>query len=599
MHPTNFTYFLILYIVLYIFSRIGLFLLFKKAKVNLPWLAFIPIACYWPWIKLTGRPKTWIFWSLIPAADVIIWFSLVIDILESFGKFTFKEQVIGVLFPFYYYPKMAMDKQVVYLGKSRDEAFRKKFIVRKKGGGREWADAIFFAFVVAYIIRTFQLEPYKIPTSSMEDSMLVGDFLFVSKMNYGPRFPITPIAFPLVHQEFVKGVQAYSEAIKLPYMRLPGFQDVKRNDPIVFNVPIDAFDPIERPVDKMQNYVKRCVGVPGDKLEVKDGDLFINDQLAFQSPNLQHFYFIMFEGEAPSADDLTKKYDIYDFEIVNSTTLRMAVDKETISKIGESYKIISVLQDKYPKGKVYYQLSQNEYDKYIMYFRDNSTFINNIKVDLITIEEKLRKQYNAVLTVKKGQTLADKDFKTLGIFHYLPLTKNFDSFYVFMDDKNFSTEKYSIVPKIESITPKYIEANTGCFPQSSDNYFNKDNYGPIYLPKRGEKVSINKTNFYFYEQAIKVYEGNETFELNGSTPYLDGKEISNYTFKYDYYWMMGDNRDNSSDSRFFGYVPETHIVGKPLFVFFSIQYKKKFPDQQSDEQEMVKVRWNRLFRSIK
>ena len=195
--------------------------------------------------------------------------------------------------------------------------------------------------------------------------------------------------------------------------------------------------------------------------------------------------------------------------------------------------------------------------------------------------------------------MADKDFKTLGIFHYLPLTKNFDSFYVFMDDKNFSTEKYSIVPKIESITPKYIEANTGCFPQSSDNYFNKDNYGPIYLPKRGEKVSINKTNFYFYEQAIKVYEGNETFELNGSTPYLDGKEISNYTFKYDYYWMMGDNRDNSSDSRFFGYVPETHIVGKPLFVFFSIQYKKKFPDQQSDEQEMVKVRWNRLFRSIK
>ncbi len=598
MHPTNFSYFLIVYIVLYIASRIGLFLLFKKANVKMPWLAFIPVLCYWPWIKLTGRPKTWMIWALIPAADIIIWFSLVIDMMESFGKFSFKEQFIGVLFPFYYYPKMGLDKQVVYLGESRNEAFRKKYIVRKKGGGREWADAIFFAFVVAYIIRTFQLEPYKIPTSSMEDSMMVGDFLFVSKMNYGPRFPITPIAFPLVHQEFVKGVQAYSEAIKLPYMRLPGFQNVKQNDPIVFNVPVDYFDPTERPVDKMQNYVKRCVGIPGDKLEVKNGELYINDILAYKSAGLQHFYYIKFNGVMPTEDELTKTYDIYDYKIINESVIKMAVDNATLAKLKEDYKIEQIKQDNAPKGTNYFQFSESSGSNLMLYFRDNNTFKGNIPVDLSKIIDMINQPYNALLTTKNGEILAANDMKQLGILYNLPLSTSLDSFYVMIDENSMKEEIYSKIPKIKAI--KYIANTPNFFPYNNEVYpFNKDNYGPIYLPKRGEKIRIDEKNFYIYQQAIKAYEGNESFELNGSTPYLNGNPISEYTFKYDYYWMMGDNRDNSSDSRVFGYVPETHIVGKPLFVFFSIQYKDVLNEKTGQSnQEFVKIRWNRLFKGI-
>lgn len=573
MHPTNFNLFLSVYIPLYLITHFGLFMLFRKANVKMAWLAFVPVLCYWPWIQLSGRPKTWMIWAILPVSDVIIWFSLVIDLLESFGKFKFVEQVLGVLLPFYLYPRMAFDKKIVFLGTPRSLEFRKKYKSAKRPSSREWADAIFFALVVAYMIRTFQFEPYKIPTSSMEDSMLVGDFLVVSKMNYGARFPMTPLAFPLVHQD-IFGAKAYSEAIELPYMRLWGPQNIERNDPVVFNVPWDQLDNTPRPPDKMQNYVKRCVGLPGDTLRIIDGTLYINGRKAYQAPGMLHKYVFKFKNEldVPSRDALTKDYDIYDYGYINQTTLLLSISKADLEKITNDFKVESYMQLKAPTTGNYFN-------------PDGSL------------------EYNAIILVKEGQKLADEDFKKLGIMYYQILSSDLRNVLVMMDEKNLKPENYKAVSKIDTVKSKWqLESNmfANAFPDEMQIFpWNKDNYGPIYLPKRGQAIAIDDKNFYFYYRAIKLYENNPDFELRGSTPYINGQPISTYTFKLDYYWMMGDNRDNSLDSRFWGYVPESYIVGKPLFVFFSIQYMHDF-DQQSGKviDKFVKVRWNRLFKSI-
>ncbi len=569
MNPTNFNTFLAIYLPIYIASRIGLFLLFKKANAKLSWLAFFPILYNIPLVKIVNAPKTWILWSLIPAANVIVWYSLVIYLLESFGKFKFKEQILGVFFPFIYFPWMAADKTCQYLGKSREEEFRKKYKINVKTFQREWSDAILFAFVVAYLIRTFQLEPYKIPTSSMEDSMLVGDFLFVSKMNYGPRFPITPIAFPLVHQDLF-GVKAYSDILHFPYMRLPGFQSVKRNDPVVFNVPWDQLDPTKRMPDKMQNYVKRCVGIPGDTLSIINGDLYINGKLGFQPPKMLKKYLIKFKSNTPlpSPETLTKEYDIYDFQYIDNNLYLMSLCKEDLEKIKNDFKVDIIKQDIGPKTGNHY------------------------------CPENL--EFNAIIKVKTGQKLSDADLSKLGIVYSQPLSSNLENLLVMMDESMIEPNNYAKVPKIDSILRKTqlkSSRSSDAFPQEMEIFpWNKDNYGPFYLPKKGDVVKIDSKNFYFYYRAILKYEENETFELRGSTPYLNGVAITEYQFKMDYYWMMGDNRDNSLDSRFWGYVPENHIVGKPLFVFFSIQYERT---EVQNNDKMVKIRWNRIFKNIK
>lgn len=573
MHPTHFSWLFLTYIPLYLATHFGLYLLFKKAGVAKAWLAFVPVACYWPWIQITGRPKSWMIWAIVPAAEYIIWFSLVIDLMESFGRYKFREQAAGILFPFAYYIYLGLNKDITYLGKSREEKFRKKMPV--KSFKRDWADALFFALVVAYLIRTFSLEAYKIPTSSMEDSMLVGDFLFVSKMNYGARFPITPIAFPLVHQD-INGAKAYSELIQLPYMRMPGFENLERNDPVVFNVPYDQLDPTPRPVDKMQNYVKRCVAVPGDKVQIIDGVVHINGKKGWESPGLQHRYLIKFKTtmDVPSAETLTKSYDIYDFHYFAESprTMALSVCKEDLERLKNDFNISEIEQDLNPRI--------GHLENYVL--QDGSV-----------------REFNAIINVKDSQQLADKDFDALGVFYHQILSSDLRTIKVRMKEEKIDIAE-KLVSKINKIQrSKSARSNSReVFPEYPELYpWNKDNYGPFILPARGQKLEINASNFHFYEKAIKDYEGNADFELRGSTPYLKGQPIQSYTFQMDYYWMMGDNRDNSLDSRFFGYVPENHIVGKPLFVFFSIQYERD--PYASDGNKFVKLRWNRLFRPIR
>ena len=355
---------------------------------------------------------------------------------------------------------------------------------KKKSEVKSWFDAIIFAVIAATILRTFLIEAYTIPTSSMEKSMLIGDFLFVSKVAYGPRVPMTPVAFPLVHHTMpIGGGKSYTESVKLPYHRMKGLGIIERNDCVVFNWPAEK---IGRPVDKKENYVKRCVGVPGDVLELKNANLIVNGahQEEFEGMKKQWHYNVKTQGTGLNPSILYKKYDI-------------------------------------TEGG--YGRNRSEY---------NLTLTNNSRDALQTFPNVIEVKR----TVEKEGNYTD---------------------YIFPHDKNYK--------------------------------WNVDNFGPLTIPAAGSSIEISSANISIYKDIIGRYEENKLEEINDSI-YINDKLATTYTFKMNYYWMMGDNRHNSADSRFWGFVPENHIVGKALFVWMS---------WDKNAEGLNKVRWNRLFRSVK
>jgi len=350
----------------------------------------------------------------------------------------------------------------------------------KKSAVREWADAIIFAVIAATLIRMFILEAFTIPTPSMEKSLLVGDFLFVSKISYGPRIPNTPLSFPFAHHTLplTESTKSYLDWIQLPYFRIPGYSNIKNNDVVVFNYPIEDF----RPVDKRENYIKRCVGIPGDELKVINKKLYINGEVADMPEKLQLSYHVRTDGSTLNPKAL-EKMDITEGGLVsNQGDYRLSLTSENVERI---------------KGYV---------------------------------------------NVKEVTPICDPE---------------------------------------DSYEP-YI------FPFDSGMTFNKDNFGPIVIPRRGVTVELTKDNISIYKRLITVYEGN-TLNIDNGKIFINGNEVTTYTFNMDYYFMMGDNRDNSADSRFWGFVPEDHIVGKAVLIWFSIDKNGSW---------FSKVRWSRLFSFI-
>jgi signal peptidase I len=398
--------------------------------------------------------------------------------------------------------KKIISMQLAFWKKGKDNTAKKK-----KPVWREWLDAAVFAIVAATIIRTFFIEAYTIPTPSMEGSMLVNDFLFVSKTAYGPRIPNTPIAFPLVHNTMpITGGKSYTEAVQWGYKRLPGFGKVERNDVVVFNFPNgdtvvaekadrdyyeicrneggreavhNMYTIITRPVDKKENYIKRCIGIPGDKIQIVDGIVYLNNQKGEIFPHSQLHYIVETKGTGFSEEFLEE----------NKIQL--------LEASGNMYRLN----------------------------------VPNDKLDI------LRSSSN-VANIKLEQ---------------LPSKSTADM----------------------------------AFPQDPANFqWNRDNYGPFVVPKKGVTVKITPQNIAMYRRIIANYEGNTLVEQDGKF-IINGKESNCYTFKMDYYWMMGDNRHDSADSRYWGFVPEDHVVGKASFVWLSF------------EGSLFNLRWSRLLRSVK
>lgn len=381
---------------------------------------------------------------------------------------------------------------------------------KKKSFIREWVDAAVFAIVAASIIRIFLVEAYTIPTGSMEGSLLVNDYLFVSKVSYGARTPMTPLAVPLVHNTLpFFNCKSYTELVQWGYHRLPGFGHIERNDVVVFNFPAgdtvalevqqdqdyysllrnynndrafvkNNFTVLSRPVDKKENYIKRCVGIPGDTIEVRGGYLYVGNKLSKQYPHAKMTYTIATNGQV-SLDEFVEEQDMNPEEL--------------------NYD---------PNSKMY---------------------IANLSNDQVAAIKKM----NGVIAIAP-----------------------------FVLDKN--------------------DTRDNAFPNDTANFkWNRDFYGPFIVPKAGQQVALSLQNIALYQRIIANYEHN-SLDIKDGKIFINGKETTTYTFQMNYYWMMGDNRHNSADSRYFGFVPDDHIVGKAWFVWLSFGNKG--------------IRWNRLFRSI-
>ncbi|HEY4650612.1 MAG TPA: signal peptidase I [Pontibacter sp.] len=346
---------------------------------------------------------------------------------------------------------------------------------KKKSFAREWGDAILFAVVAASLIRWATFEAYTIPTPSMEKSLLVGDFLFVSKLHYGPRTPITPLQVPLTHQTiWGTNIPSYSDAIQLKSYRLPGFSEVKQGDVVVFNFPPEE----QHPADLRTNYIKRCVAVAGDSIEVRNMQVIVNGVPMKNPEKLQYSYLL-----------------------ATSTIL------------------------------------------------NEDFFLSRDITDIWSYQG----GYRVNLTPEKAEELAKLDF----------------------------------VKDVQLLKSEPGEAETDIFPHVPSVYkWNKDFFGPVYVPKEGATVAITPETLPLYEAVILKYEHNENAEVRDGKLYLDGKEVNQYTFKQNYYFMMGDNRHDSLDSRYWGFVPEDHVVGKAVMIWMSTDPHGTF---------LNKIRWNRIF----
>ncbi|PRY42910.1 signal peptidase I [Spirosoma oryzae] len=374
----------------------------------------------------------------------------------------------------------------------------------RKSPLREWFDSILFAVVAATLIRWLFMEAFTIPTPSMENSLMVGDFLFVSKLHYGTRTPQTPLQVPLTHQKiWGTNIPSYSTAIQLPSYRLPGFTHVKNGDVVVFNVPPRYLnDGIDYPTDLKTNYIKRCIGIPGDKLEIKQRVVYVNGTVMPAPPRSEQRYFIR-TSEALDAN-FFRKYDIVnDYRDLNQPT--------------ENWK------------------PQEQYN--------DSTKATSLVGYTVNTTADVIEKFRSFDWVKGIEPLIDKPGETMPSIYGAPTF-----------------------------------------------HWNHDNFGPLVVPKKGATTPINAETIAVYGPVIEQYEHNDNVKLTPTSITIDGKPITSYTFKQDYYFMMGDNRDNSLDSRFWGFVPEDHIVGKAVFVWMSID--------PNPANLWNKIRWNRLFRII-
>lgn len=510
----------------------GTWKLYQKAGFK-SWQAAIPVYNAIVLMQIINRPKWWVVMLFIPIINLIIFPVVWVEIARSFGKNSTTDTLLTLLsFGLYIY--------VINYRYQSDYIENRSLQPRTAFG--EWFSSILFAVVIATLVHTYFIQPYIIPTGSLEKTLLTGDFLFVSKYHYGARVPQTAVSFPMVHDTIpVAKIRSYLKNPEIPYMRLPRLQKIKRNEIVVFSWPADTVRQffkkearVDKPIDKKSNYVKRCVAIPGDTLEIIDGIIHINGEQTVLPDRAKPLYgYTAYSKTGISARELIKQG-------INDLTRRFRIEND---------------------------ITQQQL---------NALFAN--KINVIRQGDML-----IAITGSRGipRSLIRKER-----LRVTELRETKKTVFLTLDEANSLTNNISLDSLVRNInqTKTY---NTNFFPNDIRYNWNEDNFGPIVMPKQGITVVITRDNIALYKKLIRDYENKSLEEING-TYYIDGKATDTYTFEKDYFWMMGDNRHRSEDSRFWGFVPDNHIVGKPIFIWMSI-------DGINDGISNWKVRWDRVF----
>ena len=527
---------LIFFLVVQVIHGLGTWKLYVKSGYKSV-LAFIPVYNAVILMKIINRPTWWVILLFLPIINLLIFPVIWVETARSFGKNTTVDTIAAVAsLGFFIY-------LINYSSKS--EYISERNINPKTAFG-EWLGSIIFAVILATFVHTYLIQPYIVPTGSLEKSILIGDFLFVSKFHYGARAPQTAVSFPMVHDTIVgTGIRSYLNKPQIPYFRLPGFQNIKRNEIVTFSWPADTVRKffvrekgVKKPIDKKSNYVKRCVALPSDTLEIINGLIHINGKKSIMPYRAKPIY----------------TYSAYNSKGVSASSLI----KLGVSDIQRKFKIQEINQYKFEQIR-----------PYLLNVIDNSpeNFIVITKSKGIPYEIRLNSR---ISMTEIKDTKAD----------------------LFLTNKEADLiSKSNILDSLKRTFNEIKSYNTSYFPNDIRFNWNEDNFGPIIIPKRNTTVELTKNNLPIYKKIIREYEKNElTLDLNG-TIRINNTETNSYTFKQDYYWMMGDNRYRSEDSRSWGFVPEDHIVGKPVFIWFSI-------DGINDGFKNWKIRWDRVFTTI-
>jgi len=516
-----------------------------KKSGGTTWHGYVPILNALAILKMNGRPWYWVMFLLFPGINLIMLTIMHVELGIVFGKRSTKDQWIMGAIPWVGLAMLSVGKEE-YVGP-------RTWIKRKKSTVREWGEAILWAIIVASVVRTYTFETFTIPTGSMEGSMLVGDYLYVDKISYGPKIPQTPFSVPFIHNVLPKTLtKSYTSWFSLPYTRLPGLRKVERYDAVVFSFPpgdtaITSVSLVghnyyerlrnmaineaggsvitfsenpekylrkaryiltnnpglqARPLDKKENYVKRCVGLPGDTLSVINRQLHINS-LPIENPdNLQHEYKVEILNQGKIAK-IRILLDLTDLDFVTQT-------------------------DRSGRKNIYMEKTPDGYATII--------YLTKSEKDILT-----------------GSGLSES---------------------------------------IDVMSKEMYKGGLHMFPNTHTEEFNQwtpDDLGPVYIPKAGRTVTLTQRNIDMYTRVISVFENHE-LEITEEGVIIDGEIASTYTFEQDYYWMMGDNRHNSADSRMWGFIPEDHVIGCASFTWFSKQNVAQHGES--------KIRWNRMFKSV-
>ena len=511
----------------------GSYKLFNLAGVE-GWKALIPFYNIIKHLDIINRPRWWIILVFIPVINLLMIPVIWLEYIKTFNHNSKLDRILVIVtLGFYIYYISYVSNKKKYISQISFSNFERSF------------GSIIYAIVIATIVHNYIIQPFVIPTGSLEKTLRVGDFLLVSKFHYGARIPSTVVSFPMVHDTIpIIKSRSYLKKPQLPYLRIPGFQEIKNNDIVVFNWPADTVRKffvkekgVIKPTDKKSNYVKRAIGIPGDSLEIRDGIVYLNGK----------------ENNLPDRARPLFTYLIKSNQGVSSSKL---INLEVDGFI-RKFIIKGLSTDTYAEISDYIlNISNNGENEYLIYTTDKGIPIKLVRELRLDIREIIDKEKELSLTHIDAIKIKNSN--------------QFDTIYRTIQETDNS--------------------NSIFFPNNKRFNWNNDHFGPLYIPKAGDKIDLNIKTLPLYKKIITDYEFNDLLVVEEDI-LINGVKENEYVFKQDYYWMMGDNRYNSEDSRVWGFVPFDHVLGRPVFIWMSIE-------GLFNGMENWKFRWDRVFTTI-